>query len=361
MSVPDLASAPLPAAGPLAIAPLNPENREAVVALATRSWDRSRNPATLAWRYEHCPSLEAAVGLAGGECVASIFGLRRSYKTSGGDVECLDVFDWMTTEQWRPLGAGLRVMKRLMSGPRPLLALGGAAAGQELVRRLGWRHLGTAERLVLPLTGRFLSHRGHPATVARAFDLIGGVYYAPRQKREELLHVEPAGCPGPAYQSILERQKRFALIARTDTTTLDWFRRAPAEMGLYAGFNLLLEQRQIGWAWARVISANGLRFADLQDLLLADDAREWYPAAVRSVTTALSGFGVDAIYSTTSCPDTLRALRSARFRLDAILPIHAWWPGTPPDGPVLVTSSHAEHAFFPCPTAAEAAWASPPS
>lgn len=353
------ASTSPPAGRGVAIELLGDGNRRAVAAFAAQAWDRSRSAAALAWRYQDCPALEAAIAMDGRECVATIFGLKRKYWSAGGDVECLDVFDWMTTEHWRPLGAGLRVMKRLMAGPCPLLSLGGAEAGQDLVKRMGWRHLVTAERLVLPLRGRFLAQRGHSALVSTAFDLLGGLYYAPRRRQSSGLRVEAASSPGPALSLITERQRRFALVPRSDPATLDWFRRAPAEMGLYLGFNILHGDTMVGWAWARVLRANGMRMADLQDLLIAEEARELYPAAIASIASILAGFGVDAIFSTTSCPDTLRALRAAHFRLDAILPVHSWWPGTPPDGPVLVTSSHAEHAFFPCPTSAEAAWASP--
>jgi hypothetical protein len=348
-----------PPATQLRIEPLEEGNRGSVMELAKRAWDRSRNADSLEWRYRRCPALEASVALAGDQCVATIFALKRTYWSAAGDVDCLEVFDWMTTEQWRPLGAGLRVMKRLMAGRHPLLALGGAAAGQELVKRMGWRHLATAERLVLPLSGRFLAQRGRSAAVARAFDLVGSLYYAPRRRRRSVLRIEPGGSPGPALGLILERQRRFALAPRVERARLEWFRQAPPEMGLYLGFNILFDDTMIGWAWARVLTANGIRMADLQDLLIAEEAREHYPEAIEGIAAALAGFGVDAIYSTTSCPDTLRALRQAHFRFDDVLPVYGWWPGTPPEGPVLVTSSHAEHAFFPCPTSAEAAWVTP--
>jgi len=345
----------------LTIESLGAARLPALFALARQAWDRSRSPESLAWRYEHCPSLEASLAMHGEECVACVFALRRTYWTPAGAIECLEPFDWFTAEAWRPKGAGLRAMKRFMSGSRPLFALGGSVAAQNLFTRLGWRPFCTTNRLVLPLTGRFLEWRGRGALLARGFDLTARRFYAPRRPMRSPLRVEPATSPGPALGSIVQRQRRFDCVPRPDLGLLRWLRAAPPEMGLYLGFNLLVRDAMVGWAWARVLTAGGLRFADLQDLLLADEARDLYPVAVRHVTAALAGFDVDAIFATTSCPDTLTALTGARFRFDDALPVYAWWPGQDLPTRALIMGSHAEHAFFPSPTSSESAWAASPS
>jgi hypothetical protein len=294
------------------------------------------------------------------DCVACVFALRRLYWTPAGDVECLEPFDWFTLEAWRPKGAGLRVMKRFMTGSRPLFALGGSAAAQNLFTRLGWRPLCTTKRMVLPLTGRYLAWRGRGPLVTRGFDLAARRFYAPRRPARRGLRLEPSGSPGPAFGAIIERQRRFDCVARPDPSLLRWLRDAPPGMGEYIGFNLLAGHAMVGWAWARVLTAGGLRFADLQDLLLADEARDLYPLAVRHMAAVLAGFDLDAIFATTSCPDTLTALEQARFRFDDALPVFAWWPGADLPTRPLISGSHAEHAFFPTPTAAESAWAASP-
>jgi hypothetical protein len=128
-------------------------------------------------------------------------------------------------------------------------------------------------------------------------------------------------------------------------------------MGLYLGFNLVAGGRMVGWAWTRILSANGMRVGDIQDLILADSALDLYPTAVAQIAAALAGFGLDAIFATTTCPDTQAALEGHRFRLDCTLPIYGWLPGRTAPPSALITSSHAEHAFFPAPNAAESAWA----
>jgi hypothetical protein len=336
---------------------LGPANRDAVLELAAHAWDRSRSPAAMAWRYERCPGLEAAVALAGDQCVACVFGMRRAYWTPSGDIECVEPFDWYTREEWRPKGAGLRVMKHLMSGPRPLIAMGGSLAARNLFLRLGWSHFATAYRLALPLSGRFLRHRGRAPMLAHTFELVGRGMFTPRRHRPDPLRVEPAGWAGPDLDSIIETQRRFALVARPELAAWRWLREAPPEMGIYLGFNLITRDRMVGFASARVFTSEGLHLAELLDVTLADHAVGFYPAAVRRVAYILAGFGVDAIYAVTTCPDTLAALRFNRFRLQNDDPLYGWWKGREAPSSALVTSSHAEHAFFPSPTAAESAWA----
>jgi hypothetical protein len=129
-------------------------------------------------------------------------------------------------------------------------------------------------------------------------------------------------------------------------------------LGQYLGFNLVLGDRLVGWAAARVYSVEGLHQAEILDLFLTDDAIGLHPVAARHLVSVLAGFGVDAVFAASSCPATLAALESCHFRLNHPIPLLGWWGGRkPPTGTPLLTSSHAEHAFFPSPTAAEAAWA----
>jgi len=343
--------------GSLVIKPFGDANRHQVLSLATHAWDRSRSASTLAWRYEQCPTLEGAVALDGEDCVACVFAMRRTYWSPSGDVECLEPFDWYATDEWRPKGAGLRVMKHLMAGSAPLVAMGGSHEGRRLLGRLGWKHAWTATCVVLPLSGRFLRYRGRSRVVSLGFDLVGRPLYAPPRHPEGRLRVEPAGSPGQALDAIIKGQSRFGFVPRTDDATLRWLRDAPAEFGLYLGFNFIVDGAMVGWARARVLTATGIRIADLQDLILSTEALAFYPEAVNRVTAILASFGPDAIFATTTCPDTLAALRRRHFRPDHMVPVYVWWPGGAPPATALVTRSHGEHAFFPTPTAAESAWA----
>jgi hypothetical protein len=341
----------------LRVETLSPENRPAVTRLAASAWDRSHRAEALAWRLEASGALTASVAISRGECVACVFAMKRRYWSRTGPVEVLEPFDWYTDEAWRPKGAGVRVMKHLLSSPVPVIPLGGSEAAQRLLARLGYRHAWTAKRWVLPLRGAFLAWRGRPPLLARAFDAVAPLAYRPRAGRHDGVRAEPASNPGAALDQIIQDQQRFDLVPRPDAELRRWFHGAPAEMGLYLGFNLLAGGTMVGWAWGRVVTAEGLRFGDIQDLILADDAIALYPAAVRQVAAALAGFGVDAVFCTTSCPDTQAALARCRFRYDDTLPVFARWPDGEPPARALITSGHTEHAFFPTPTAAESAWA----
>jgi hypothetical protein len=280
------------------------------------------------------------------------------YWTRQGDVECVEPFDWFTREEWRPKGAGLRVMKHLMTGTRPLIAMGGSEAARKLFLRLGWTHFATADRLFLPLTGRFLTSRRRGPAVAAAFDLLGRPFYVPRRRRlPDALRIEPGALPGPRLNTLIERQRRFALLARPSLPVLQWLHEAPPELGCYLGFNVVVEGEMVGWARARLFTADGLRLGELQHLFLADEAVSWYGAAVQHLLPLLAGFGLDAIYAATSCPHTLRALRAHRFRRHHDLPLYWWSHDQPAPASALITGVHAEYAFFPAANARESAWA----
>jgi hypothetical protein len=173
------------------------------------------------------------------------------------------------------------------------------------------------------------------------------------------MRVEPSATPGAALNAILEGQRRFALVARPNPAAWQWLREAPPEIGGYFGFNLIVENQMAGWAAARVFTSNGQHLAELLDLVLADDAIGFYPAAVRHLVYLLAAFGVDAVFAATSCSHTLAALQSCRFRLHHDVPLYGWWKGREAPGSALVTGSHAEHAFFPTATAGDSVWQFP--
>jgi hypothetical protein len=141
-----------------------------------------------------------------------------------------------------------------------------------------------------------------------------------------------------------------------DRPTAEWFARAPSAMGRFWTNEVQLDGEVVGWVSGRVYRASGVLQGDLQEVFLRDEARQWYSAVVRAECVALAEEGVDVVKCVTSCPDTIAALRALRFRHDHRERGFVWAGGGPViDGPALFNGGHADRAFFPLPTAAEAA------
>ena len=295
------------------------------------------------------------LALAGDECVAKMFSLRRTYRTPAGDRSCLEPFEWYANECWRPAGAGLRVVKRLMADGRPLVALGGTELAASLIKRLGWTKVGTVGTYVLPLAGAYLRSRGRNAVFAGAFNLVGRRYFHPTVNAGSPVQLRPVTALGPAALQIARRQQRFAWMRIPDEPTAAWLGRASAEVGRFSTSEVLVSGEVVGWISTRTYTTRGVRSGALQEIFLCDDARSWYPDTVRAASVALAAQGVDVIGCVTSCPDTAAALRSLRFRHDSEEGGFVWMGGDPvPAGPALLDGGHADRAFFPISTASEA-------
>ncbi|MBX3173930.1 MAG: hypothetical protein KF709_05925 [Gemmatimonadaceae bacterium] len=340
----------------LRVVRLDDRSREAAIAFARSAWDRPCSDTYFDWRYRQDAPQEAALAMNGDECVGGVFAFRRPYLTPDGERDCLEMFDWYADDVWRARGAGLRVIKEFMRDGRPLLALGGTPQARAIFERLKWTRLDTGWRLNLPLTGRYFRDRGRTAAFAAAFDLSARHLMVPRA-RASRVQLVPAGTMSPSIAGMLRTQGRFAWIRLADPATDAWLRRAPASFGTLLGFHVRSGGRLVGWASARIYEASGLRTAAVQELFLADDATSLYGGAARELCRILVGFSPDVITAATSCRHSLAALQRLRFRRDYDLPIYCW-TGTevPTPAATLADGAHAEWAFFPLPTAAEAAW-----
>lgn len=327
---------------------------------ACEAWDRPNDAPYLGWRYQACPAQEAALAVHGPDVVASMFAMRRTYLAGGSEVECLEPYDWFADDVWRPLGAGLRVVKHLMKGPRPILALGGTDAAKALFLRLGFTEIAVATRFNLPRRGRYFTVRGRHPLFALAFDLLGRPLYRPSRRPETTVQLERTKELSPEIVGIAREQQRFSLMRLPDVGWWRWLSDAPPSMGTFLAFHVTLGGRLIGWITARVFSAGGLKVGAIQELFLRDDAVDFYQDTVRAVSVALDEFDVDVISTVTSCPHTTDALRRLRFRIDEHQSLFSWWPGgAAPQGAALADGGHAEWAFFPVPSAAEAASLTP--
>ncbi len=341
----------------LQVVPLDDANRAATVDFLRGNDDRPRGRAFERWRYSDGPSMEALIALAGDRCVATMFSMRRRWLTPGGPVEALEPFEWHASEAWRAQAPGFRIVRQRMREPRPMIAVAGTDQAADLLRKLKWAEVTSAYKYALPLSGRWLAMRGRGPVVCAAFDRVGPFVFAPRRVREAGLEVEVAGAYAEEVPALARTQRRFALMREPDPVTWAWLQRAPASVGHYVAFHARRGGRLIGWGTGRVFQNGAVRVGELLEVFCVDAHRDATAGLVREMSAVLAGFGVDALVATTTCPDMTTALRALRFRPDDIRPVLAWWgPGGVPAGPILVDGAIGDHAFYPVPPAAAAAW-----
>lgn len=346
-----------PASPRLELRALDDTTHEPVVAFVNSVSQRPRSPSFERWRYRECPTMEALVAMAGDACVATMFGLRRTYITPDGQVTCREPFEWHANEEWRAQAPGLRIIKTWMKEAPPMVAVAGTDMAAGLLERLKWTRAATATKLALPLAGRYLVQRGRPAVVGLGYDLIGRPYVMPRRGRPDGVVLEPSSTYAPAALALAERQRRFALMRRPDVEGLAWLRSAPPAVGHYLVFNIQVDGEFAGWITARVFSQGIRRAAELLEVFLGDAHVARYRSAVRQACATLAAFDVDVLIVTTTCPDTLAALRALHFRVHDLRPVFTWWGGaSAPAGAVLVDSMIADHAFYPVPPHDSTAW-----
>ncbi len=341
----------------IVVAPLGPANRAAVMTFLEARQDRPRTAEYRRWRYEACPAMEAVVAMAGDECIGTMFALRRRYRTPEGLRDCLEPFEWHASEAWRAQAPGLRIVQQFMRREVPVVAVAGTDVAAGLLVKLKWSPLASTQRHVLPLTGRFLRNRGRSALVASAFDVLGRSVFHPRRPRRSAVALEPAATIAPAAVALAERQLRFGLMRIPDPAFVRWLGSAPASVGHYLTFHLRVGEELAGWIFARVFSHRRQMIGELLEVFLADEHRAHYGAAVAQASAALAACDVDALVATTTCSDTIAALRAIRFRPDDRRPGFAWWGRAPfREARVLLDGALADHAFFPTQTSGGAAW-----
>ena len=293
--------------------------------------------------------------MAGDECIATLYVLRRTYQTPDGPRECIEPFEWHANEDWRAQAPGLRLIKHYMKGPRPLVAVAGTDAAGGLLARLRWKSMGHALRFVLPLSGRYLRTRGRSTLLATAFDVIGRPVMMPRPPRRSRLSLSAASGYDSGLGALVGRQRRFGLMRYPDNASAGWLQSAPRPVGHYSVLHARIGDQLVGWVLTRVFTKDGLRVGELLEVFLDDEFRSSYRDLVAAASSTLRGFDLDLVLATTNCPDTTDALKRLRFRPDHQSPVFIWWgKETAPEGPVLVDGAISDHAFFPVPSAEEA-------
>ena len=330
------------------LAPLSEENAPAARDLLLRFW-RQNWPEDFAnrffrWRYFGRPSCQTMLAFDDTRCVGTIGSVMRSYRMGTDRVRVCETFDWFVLPEYRSLGLGLKLIKRIMARPEPILVIGGTDATRELLPRLGWRRLADVGNYFLPISARTFTALGLRRMLAGSERLARVIPQALRLRN-------PRKLPAPGASAAISQWSgqiplglfpipdgAYNLAAILDRNDLAWLARAPAE----AGQLVVLEFKVNGAPAAISLSrmeqrpeGPGAKILHLQLGTPSTALAEW---VVSETAQDLASRGAGVIFCRASCPWISAALRRTGFIGRDPLPAF-WWPvgNTIPANPTHLT------------------------
>jgi hypothetical protein len=283
------------------------------------------------WRYFARPSGQTLLAFDGDRCVGIIDALFRRYLKDDRLVSVRETCDWFCLPDYRPLGVGAVLMRRLMAQPEPIISVGGSKATLALLPRLKWQYIGEVDEYVLPRTARMLvawGLRGIGRSTGKAarwvpavlpFRSLRGV-----QSRTPGMHVEPI--PDERCVSF-PRPDGGALSELLDDSDRAWLAEAPSRLGELIGLQFSIDGKPVGISLGRVEPYAPGRIGKILHLQVAMCPPGTIDWIIAETAQRLVERGAEMLVCRASCPKIGRALRHLGF---FCLQDRAafWWPGT---------------------------------
>lgn len=341
----------------LRIVALEPEHLAAVARFSERTWERPRTPEFARWRYVDPPGHRAFLALLGNECLAMLSVFSRPYRLGPESITCLETADWYCLPELRLSGLGIRLMRRAMEEPHPIVAVGGSADTLRLLPRLGWQCIGEATVFVLRLDGAMadlgFARRGGATALVRGLwaGLATGWLGLPRVP-------VPPGCeavlvesPGPGLEALYSGPIPWGMVPLPVRDQLAWLGRGCRGSRRLATIYFRREGKLIGWSLLRLDAAGGGLEARLLDLFTPEADPKLCAWMVAAAIGHASAAGAASITAQASCPILQDALRRSRFVEKSRWPIHVWRLRSPlPSGPLHFCLNTGDAALLPYPS-----------
>lgn len=334
----------------LRILPLDEAARPALERLLVDAWVQNWGSGLARrladWRYKDRSPGDTWLAFDGDRCVAMLDSVVRPYLLDGCRILVRETCDWFCLPEYRPLGLGITLMRRVMASPEPLLSIGGSQATLALLPRLRWKPLPAAKRYVLPISAR---------------GLAGAVLRTRWPARERLANAIPsrlslrpprgAQAPGVRFGAARIRECRPEMVQALPLPTgrglvqlleepeAGWFGRIPQELAHPLGLLFLLDDKPVGFSLSQIEpTASGLDGCILH-LQIAHAAQEVVNWVVTGTAQALAERGVGFIHCRASAPAKIEALRMAGFLARTPCPSY-WWNRTDTPVPSLLDAGY---------------------
>lgn len=313
-----------------------------------REWSEEAAKAYFAWRYIGRENGETLIAYDRGRCVGLIDSFLRPYWIGGEKRIVRETCDWFCLPEYRPLGVGLHLMRRMMAKPEPIIVIGGTDYTRDLLPRLKWVKLPDVDSFVLPVSagtvaGLFAQSLWQRGTALARFvpniPLTLWLTRVPAPSAHTKVLVRLAGESCEAGKNAL-----YSLAPVVETSVLDWLARAPVLLGEFVVLTFLSGGVPAGVSISRL---EKLSFGSVAQIVhlhpVTPEVAGWM---VSETVHHLMAHGAGAIFCRASSSATITALTALGFHRRKPIPV-SWWPATelPPTGEYNLTSLQADDAF----------------
>jgi hypothetical protein len=300
------------------------------------------------WRYRQRPHGRTFVALQDGNCIGLIDAFRRTYVVNDARRVVHECCDWWSDPAQRPAGLGLRLMRRLMREPTPILAIGDSPGTLELLPRLGWKTVGESVLWVLPLKARHVAsallRRRRRESVARLippFLPLGRVRAtAPPLPSPQVHQWQPTdGPPGPDPTGV-------GLAAVADEADLVWLCSAPTAFAHIDCHFYCVDGERVGCVLTQLEMTSTGREGKILHIQVSRLTPKLLSWMIGDAANRLARQGAGIIRARSSAPVVHAALRRSGFLTARKDPVY-WWGSDPPqpDSPLLVSYLRADDAL----------------
>jgi hypothetical protein len=314
-----------------------------------RDWSEPTAEGYVAWRYgARANGGDTLVACDGGRCVGILDSFVRRYWIDGRQQAVRETCDWFCLPEYRALGVGLHLMRRMMQKPEPIVVVGGTDTTRNLLPRLNWARLPDVGNFILGVSARtvagLVAHSQWPAGVKLArlmpdIRLVRRVRHLPPPSAHSDVRVRALG------EAEVSSIAPYAVAPALDAPSLDWLARAPAVLGEFVLLSFVCDDKPAGISISRIRELAGFgRTSQIVHLHAADAGMIGWMAS--ATVNDLIARGVGAITCRASCPATAAVLPALGFWKRKPSPAF-WWPATrvPPTGPLHLTTLQADDAL----------------
>ena len=303
----------------------------------------------VAWRYGAREGGDTLVACDQGRCVGIADLLIRPYWIAGRQEIVRETCDWFCLPEYRALGVGLHLMRRMMAKPEPILVIGGTDDTRNLLPRLKWARLPDVGNYLLRVSARAV------AGLAAHKRWRGGIKFARAVPNIPLVRRLPGGGPvGKLRRAFRMLGEAAAMNARRRPMRLRRRSARRCSTGLRA--RRLCSANSSSSAFTAMASLSAFRSAGwksfppavaLRKIVHLHAARldmiDWM---VGTTVQHLVEHGAGAVLSRVSCPATAHALSGLGFWRLKSSPAY-WWPAKamPPTGLLNLTALQADDAL----------------
>lgn len=313
-----------------------------------RDWSEELAGSYFAWRYSARGSGDTLIACDQGRCVGILDSFIRPYWIAGRRQAVRETCDWFCLPEYRALGVGLHLMRRMMAKPEPILVVGGTDTTQNLLPRLKWARLPDVGNFILGISARtvagLVAHNRWPSAVRLArlvpdIRLVRRLRHPARPSANSEVRVRVLG------DADIPKIAPYAVAPALDAASLDWLACAPAVLGQFVLLSFVCDGELVGISISRVRELPG--FGWTSQIVHVHAARfdvvDWM---VGATVDDLIGRGAGAVTCRASCPATAAALIKLGFWRRKPAPAY-WWPGNkpPPAGSLHLTQLQADDAL----------------